>query len=158
MIRTSSILPAMAVLAALMPAAASAQGGLQWVNRDGEEGPILAYEVPNSSDQLLYLGCDKTGSARLSAQFDVKGLGPDKPVTLTFSGGGKSVDVKAKTETDEMFPYAYPVAASFDPRPLLALLGAPGEVVARAHKGTAKFTDRGRAKAVQAFGAKCPSR
>lgn len=158
MIRPYAILSAIAVVVALAPVAASAQRGLQWVNRDGEEGPILAYEVPNTSDQALYLGCDKTGAASLSAQFDVKGLGAGKPVTLTFSGGGKSVDIKAKIESDDMVPFPYPSAEAFDPAPLVALLEGPGEVVARAHKGSAKFPDNGRAKAVRAFRAKCPAR
>ncbi len=153
-----SVLAAFSALAVAGSATASGRG-LEWVMRDGDESAVLAYEVPNTSDQVLYLGCAKPGGTMsLSAQFDVKGLGPDKPVTLTFSAEGQSVGLKARTETDELFPFAYPAVKEFDAGPLLALLAGPGDVVAKAHKGSVRLSVRGRAKAVEEFRAKCPGK
>lgn len=154
------ILPVLSAVALMVLASAAfARSGLQWVHRDGDESVVLAYEVPDTSDQLLYLGCDKEKrTIDLSAQFNVKGLAPGKPVTVTFSRGGSSVSIQAKTETDELFPFAYPAAKAIEAGPLLALLAGSGEVIVKAHKGSVKLSDAGRAKAVEAFRAKCPAR
>lgn len=154
--RHPSTLAALAVLLALAPAAASAQRGQQWAFRDGEWA-TLAFEVPETSDQSFYLGCDKAKRRlSMSVRVPLKGAKPGAPITIEFSGAGANAVIKGKTETDELYPFVFPSAEGFAPGPLLDLLAGPGDVVAKARSATLALPAKDRANLVARFRASCP--
>ena len=154
--RHSSRLRALAILLALAPAAAFAQRGQQWAFRDGEWA-TLAFEVPETSDQSFYLGCDKEKRRlSMSIRAPLKGAKPGTPITIEFSAGGAKASILGKTETDELYPFVFSGAEGFAPGPLLDLLAGPSEVVAKARTASLALPAKDRASLVARFRASCP--
>ena len=135
---------------------AYAQRGQQWAFRDGEWA-TLAFEVPETSDQSFYLGCDKEKRRlSLSVRFALKGVKPGKSVTIAFKGSNGQASLNGRTETDELYPFVFPSAEGFEPGSLLAILAGPGDVTVSAGGRSLTLPAAGRAKVVDAFRASCP--
>ncbi len=98
-------LTASTVVELLLAAPASAQTEMQWARRDGEGRILLAYEVPETSDQSVVLVCD-TRSRRFTVSYidgrDRTRDGTRAKVVFASEGGKLALPMRAqKQELDD---------------------------------------------------------
>jgi hypothetical protein len=90
---------------AAISSAATAQPGLRWQHRDSGNGPLLAWEKPDTDDQPFALACNATTRhLRVSYLHKPDRQSGDVPLELSAEGGRVQLTMRGeRVELNDMF-------------------------------------------------------
>jgi hypothetical protein len=155
--KAAASLAAKCLVAFVMASGALAQDeDYIWSSGVHDGNAFLAYAMPESDDIVLVLSClNDEGRNELTLYEEIEGVDLGEPVTIEFAQADQTHSLDGIAATDGMSGYIFPRSEAFAVKPLIVLLGEPGEIHVSMRGASRSLPETGREQAVGSFAEAC---